>query len=86
MSNQGIFTVAKVAGDERRGQDDDEGPVVPGGELRKVQIENSYFEKLKARLGTVPGGTGPHTEETEQKVSQPTIYNDDGSVYRQGNT
>ena len=84
MSNQGIFTVAKVVGDERKGQDDDEGH---GDGVRVVQIENSYFEKLKMRLG--PGtdrGPGPAVAEEKPQVSKPTIYNDDGSVYRQGNT
>lgn len=37
----------KARGDEHRGQDDDEGH---GGDVRVVQIENAYFERLKARL------------------------------------
>lgn len=75
----------RVRGDERLGQDDDEGK---GGDVRVVQIENAYFEKLNARLKTgvsqdsgplEPGGTGPHIE---PEKPGPVIYNDDGSIYK----
>ena len=72
----------RVRGDERRGQDDDEGH---GSNVRVVQIENAYFEKLNDRMGQQPvagkiehepdGGDGP-------APAGPVIYNDDGSVYK----
>jgi hypothetical protein len=64
-------------------EDDDdaeEGKPLP---VRKVEIENKYFEKLKARLGQQPGFTPePSTAEMEEKPAGPVIYNDDGTVYR----
>ena len=52
---QGVFTVAQVKGDELRGQDGDVGG---GGTEKKVQIENAYFDKLRARLAAVGVGGG----------------------------
>ena len=67
----------RARGDERRGQDDDEGQ---GGDVRVVQIENSYFEKLKERLGTgTDRGPAPATAEPEKpKGPGFVIYGDDG--------
>lgn len=77
---------ARVRGDERLGQDDDDAPD-PGA--RKVQIENSYFERLKARLASgvasQPVTGSPATGEAEKTEPGPAglvIYNDDGSIYR----
>lgn len=86
----------KARGDERKGQDDDEGH---GSNVRVVQIENAYHEKLRDRLRQAggplePGGTGPHTAEHADArdsapdggdgpaPARPVIYNDDGSVYK----
>lgn len=80
----------RVLGDEARGQDDDEGNA--GLRTEKVQIENSYFEKLKTRLRN--GGVTvwdltalePTTAEPEGTPaglsSSAVIYNDDGSIYK----
>ena len=71
----------RVVGDERRGQDDDEGR---GDEVRVVQIENAYFEKLKARIaaGTVVVDTLASISATGEpdKPKGPgfVIYGDDG--------
>jgi len=69
---------ARVRGDERRGEDGDEGR---GGDVRVVQIENSYFEKLKERLGSGhKSDTGiPATAEPEKpKGPGFVVYGDDG--------
>lgn len=71
----------KVRGDERRGQDDDD--LFDPGTGRKVQIENSYFEKLKARLSQGDGtttGRFPATAEPGNKPKSPgfVVYGDDG--------
>lgn len=76
----------RVLGDERRGQDDDDGP--PAANERKVDIENAYFEKLKGRLNTGGGsGNAPATaEHADARDSAPekpkgpgfVIYGDDG--------
>ncbi len=78
--------VNRVRGDERRGEDGDEGQ---GDNVRVVQIENAYFEKLKARLSQGGGGgTGPFAPTAEPSGGDgpapagPVIYNDDGSVYQ----
>ncbi len=83
--------VNRVRGDERRGEDGDEGQ---GDNVRVVQIENAYFEKLKARLGSKPatgtpataepsGGDGPAPAgHANTRDSAPVIYNDDGSIYK----
>jgi hypothetical protein len=79
----GIFTLkkdidmaTKARGDERRGEDGDEGR---GDNVTVVQIENSYFEKLKARLSQQPATGTPATAEPE-KPKKPgfVIYGDDG--------
>lgn len=79
MNNQGVFTVAKVAGDERLGQDDDGDLGESGERVQKVQIENSYFEKLNARLAA---GRKPEPASTAkpEKFEGPgrVIYGDDG--------
>ncbi len=83
-------------GAERLGQDDDEGNA--GLRTEKVQIENAYFEKLRARLGQQLGSdqatADPITPddgntlaalerlEEAEKPAGPVIYNDDGSVYK----
>jgi hypothetical protein len=67
-------------GSEARGGDDDGDPV-PGKE-RKVEIENAYFEKLKARLGQQPTFTPEPTTAEPEKPAGPVIYNEDGSVYQ----
>lgn len=72
----------RVRGDERRGEDGDEGR---GGDVRVVQIENAYFERLKARLGQQPAPGTPsmaEVEKTEPEPVGPVVYNDDGSVYK----
>lgn len=67
-------------GGEARGKDDDGEPIP--GEERKIEIENTYFEKLKERLGQQQPDAGiPATAEPE-KPAGPVIYNDDGSVYK----
>lgn len=75
--------VNRVRGDERRGEDGDEGQ---GDNVRVVQIENAYFERLRERLGTkVEKLSGPTTAEAEKPEPGPAglvIYNDDGSVYK----
>lgn len=83
MSNQGVFSVArgKNLGDVARGEDDD-GDQPPQTE-KKVQIDNTYFDKLKERLGQQGGGDG--TEPATgglQKSAKLVIYNDDGTVYK----
>jgi hypothetical protein len=74
----------RVWGDEARGGDDD-GDAVPGGE-QKVQTENSYFEKLKARLDQKPVLTPDSAMSDDsmwpKKPVGPVIYNDDGTVYK----
>ena len=66
----------RVRGDERRGEDGDEGQ---SGDVRVVQIENSYFEKLKERLGQGGDGPAPATAEPEKpKGPGFVIYGDDG--------
>ena len=75
--------VNRVRGDERRGEDGDEGQ---GDNVRVVQIENAYFEKLKARLGSKPATGTPATAEPSggdgPAPAGPVIYNDDGSIYK----
>ncbi len=66
---------AKVQGDERRGQDDDEGS---GPNVKKVTPENRYFDKLRERLGT---GTKPEAAPATAEPVRPSpgiIYGDDG--------
>ncbi len=97
MSNQGVFSVArgKNLGEARRGEDDDGDPIVQG-ETTKVQIDNRYFDKLKARLGQQPKSTSLTPEEAawaskllgpedEKRPPGLVIYNDDGSVYKRPN-
>ncbi len=62
-------------GDERRGADDDGD--APSGPEKKVQIENSYFEKLKMRLGQQPTAE-PESATAEPKKPGFVIYGDDG--------
>lgn len=69
-------------GSEARGEDDD-GDSAPGEE-RKVEIENTYFEKLKARLGQRPAFTPEPTTAEAKEPAGPVIYNADGSIYRRG--
>ena len=83
----------RTRGDERRGEDGDEGQ---GNNVRVVQIENSYFERLRERMGQqqpAVSGTGiPASGEPEEKPAEPSslcsgrsapvIYNDDGSIYK----
>ena len=57
MSNQGVFNVAQVKGDERLGQDDDGEPV--SDKTRVVQTENRYLNDLKERLARVGVGRKP---------------------------
>jgi hypothetical protein len=67
----------KARGDERRGEDGDEGR---GDNVTVVQIENSYFERLRERMGQGGGsGNAPATAEPE-KPKKPgfVIYGDDG--------
>ncbi len=68
----------RVRGDERRGEDGDEGR---GNNVRVVQIENAYFDKLRERLNQ--GGDGgsagaPTAEQDEKRVPGFVIYGDDG--------
>ncbi len=80
----------RVRGDERRGEDGDEGH---GNNVRVVQIENAYHEKLRERMGQQPGFTPLTPEEAawvsrllgpedEKRPPGPVIYNDDGSIYK----
>lgn len=73
----------RVRGDERRGEDGDEGQ---GSNVRVVQIENAYHEKLRERLGAgvkpEPVTDTPATAEPERQPAGPVIYNDDGTVYK----
>ena len=66
-------------GDERRGEDGDEGH---GSNVRVVQIENAYHEKLRARLRQdqkPEPGPGPATAEPEKRKNPGfTVYGDDG--------
>ncbi len=79
--------VNPVRGDERRGQDDDEGK---GSNVRVVQIENAYHEKLRARLGQgtdrgpapATGDPGSGGIEPGPAPAGPVIYNDDGSIFK----
>jgi hypothetical protein len=77
----------RVRGDERLGQDGDVGN--EGLRTEKVQIENSYFEKLRNRLGQQAAISGTGTPASEdaatgepEKPAGPVIYNDDGSIYK----
>lgn len=90
MSDQGVYRVAKVAGDVRRGEDDDGEPVASGESQKVIQIENSYFEKLKSRLAqsqpkadtgepaSGDPGSGGITGEPEKKNPGFVVYGDDG--------
>lgn len=64
-------------GSEANGRDDDEDVPSPQDE-RKVQIENSYFEKLKHRLGQQPGATNGPAAPEKPKGPGYVIYGDDG--------
>ncbi len=78
MSNQGVFSVAKVRGDARLGEDDDGDPIQ--GDTKKIVPDNSYMEKLRQRLasGGLPGPAP--TAEGNKDIQIPTyvIYGDDG--------
>lgn len=69
----------KARGDERRGEDGDEGQ---GSNVRVVQIENTYFEKLRERLESGSIFFPSTTMGEPEKPAAPVIYNDDGSVYK----
>ena len=69
-------------GSEARGEDDDGDPVSRETE-KKIQIDNAYFDKLKARLSQQPGFTPLSvTGGPQEQPAGPVIYNDDGSVYK----
>ena len=92
MSNQGVFNVARVKGDERRGQDDDGDPV--SAKTTVVQTENRYLNDLKERLaragigsakpaGAATGGDTLAELEALEAAEAPknpgfVIYGDDG--------
>ena len=68
----------RTLGDERRGEDGDEGQ---GDNVRVVQIENAYFERLRERMGSKPA-TGTSATAEPEKPAGLVIYNDDGSIYK----
>ncbi len=67
----------RVRGDERQGEDGDEGR---GDNVRMVQIENAYFERLKARMAQQPAPVFGKDMAKPEKPKKPgfVIYGDDG--------
>lgn len=54
MGDQGVRRVTQSKGDIGRGEDDDGDRVT--GDVKKVQSDSPYFEKLKARLAAASRG------------------------------
>ena len=67
-------------GDEAGGGDDDGDSA--GLTMKKVQIENAYFERLRERLSQHPAFAEEQATGEAEKPAGPVVYNDDGSVYR----
>ncbi len=74
------MTKKREWGSEARGEDDDGDP--PPQKEKVVQIDTSYFDKLKARLNQQPAPTYGSDKAEPEKPGGPVIYNDDGTIYR----